>query len=150
MNQRWTKAQTWRHVFRPRILIYTAILLAIVMAMLVSLTLRTPFKVNVVRDRGVMARIVAGGAIENVYQLQVMNATEVTQHYKITAMGLPGLKVTSENVVTVESTQAHKLAVRLEVPFEAATPGTHPIQFQIESLDSPGHLSEKSVFLVPR
>ena len=76
MKNKWTQAQTWRHVFRPRILIYTAILLAIVIAMLVSLTLRTPFKVNVLRDRGVMARIVSGGKIENVYQLQVMNATE--------------------------------------------------------------------------
>jgi cytochrome c oxidase accessory protein FixG len=150
MNNKWTQAQTWRHVFRPRILIYTTILLTIVIAMLVSLTLRTPFKVNVVRDRGVMARIVSGGAIENVYQLQVMNATEATQHYKISAVGLPGLKVTSENVVMVESTQAHKLAVRLQLPFEAAAPGTHPIQFEIESLDSPGHLSEKSVFLVPK
>jgi cytochrome c oxidase accessory protein FixG len=150
MNNKWTQAQTWRHVFRPRILIYTTILLTIVIAMLVSLTLRTPFKVNVVRDRGVMARIVSGGAIENVYQLQVMNATEATQHYKISAVGLPGLKVTSENVVMVESTQAHNLAVRLQLPFEAAAPGTHPIQFEIESLDSPGHLSEKSVFLVPK
>ena len=76
MKNQWTSAQTWRHVFRPRILIYTSILLGIVVAMGVSLALRTPFKVNVVRDRGVMSRIVSGGKIENVYQLQVMNATE--------------------------------------------------------------------------
>jgi cytochrome c oxidase accessory protein FixG len=149
MQRKWTNAQTLRHVFRPRILIYTSILLAIVIAMLVSLTMRTPFKVNVVRDRG-MARIVERGNIENVYQLQVMNATEATQHYKITVTGLPGLEVTSENVVKVESTQERRLAARVQVPFEAAKPGTYPIQFQIESLDSPGHLSEKSVFSVPQ
>jgi polyferredoxin len=137
-------------VFRPRILVYTSILLAIVIAMGVSLTLRTPFKVNVVRDRGVMARIVAGGKIENVYQLQVMNATEALQRYKINAVGVPGLTVASENVVTVESTQANKLVVRVQAPYDAAGPGTHPIQFEIESLDSPGHLTEKSIFMVPR
>ena len=150
MKNKWTPAQTWRHVLRPRILIYTAVLLGIVIAMLVSLTMRTPFKVNVVRDRGVMARVVDGGRIENVYQLQVMNATESDQRYKITVQGLPGLVVASENVVRVESTQARRLAVRVQAPYEAAAPGTHPIEFEIESLDFAGHLSEKSVFMVPR
>uniref|UniRef100_UPI00351D1A97 cytochrome c oxidase accessory protein CcoG n=1 Tax=Rhodoferax sp. TaxID=50421 RepID=UPI00351D1A97 len=150
MNQHWTSAQTWRHVFRPRILIYTSILAVIVVAMLVSLSLRTPFKVDVVRDRGVMARVVSGGKIENVYRLQVMNATEVTQRYQITVTGLPGLMVSSENVVTVDSTQSRWVAVRVQAPFDTATPGSHPIQFEIASLDSPGSLSEKSAFLVPR
>ncbi len=65
MQNKWTKAQTWRHVFRPRVLVYTSILVGIVIAMLVSLATRTQFKVNVVRDRGVMARIVDGGKLEN-------------------------------------------------------------------------------------
>ena len=150
MKQHWTKSQTLRHVLRPRVLVYTSILGAVVLAMLVSLSLRTPFKVDVVRDRGVMARIVSGGNIENVYRLQVMNATESAQHYKITVTGLPGLVVSSENVVMVESTQSRWVAVRVQAPFDTATPGSHPIQFEIASLDSPGNLSEKSVFLVPR
>jgi cytochrome c oxidase accessory protein FixG len=150
MSQHWTQAETLRHVLRPRVLIYSAILGSIVLAMVVSLALRTPFKVNVVRDRGVMAREVAGGKVENVYRLQVMNATEATQHYKITASGLPGLEVASENVVMVPSTEARVVTMRLQVPANSATPGSHPMQFDIESLDLPGHLTEKSVFLMPR
>lgn len=150
MKQGWTQSQTMRHILRPRILIYTAILTSIVVAMVVSLSLRTPFKVNVVRDRGVMARVVNGGKIENVYQLQLMNATESAQRYKITAAGLPGLVVTSENVVSVGSTEARRVAVRVQAPFDVAEPGSHPMQFEIVSLDSPGQLLEKSVFLVPR
>ena len=150
MAQHWTQAQTLRHVLRPRVLIYSAILGGIVLAMVVSLTLRTPFKVNVVRDRGVMAREVSGGKIENVYRLQVMNATEATQHYKITASGLPGLEVASENVVMVPSTEARVVTMRVQLPANSATPGSHPMQFEIESLDVPGHLTEKSVFLMPR
>ena len=150
VSQHWTQAQTLRHVLRPRVLIYTAILAAIVIAMLVSLSLRTPFKVDVVRDRGVMARIVAGGKIENVYRLQFMNATESTQRYKISASGLPGLVVSSENVVTVGSTESRWVAVRVQAPFDAAAPGSHGMQFEIEALDSSDRLSEKSVFLMPR
>ena len=150
IKNKWTEAQTWRHVFRPRILIYSLILAAIVITMVTSLSMRTQFKVNVVRDRGVTARVVAGGKTENVYQLQVMIATETTQRYQITVTGLPGLTVTSDNLVVVQSTQARKLAVRVQAPFEVAGPGSHPIEFQIESLDSPGHLSEKSVFLISK
>jgi cytochrome c oxidase accessory protein FixG len=150
MKNQWTQAQTLRHVFRPRVLIYSSILGAIVLAMLVSLSLRTPFKVDVVRDRGVMARIVGAGNIENVYRLQVMNATESAQRYKISVTGLPGLAVSSETDVLVESTQARWVAVRVQLPYQGAPAGSHPIHFEIQSLDSPGHLTEKSVFLVPR
>jgi cytochrome c oxidase accessory protein FixG len=150
MTQGWSQAQTLRHILRPRILVYTGILAAIVLAMVLSLSMRTLFKVNVVRDRGVMAREVAGGKIENVYRLQIMNATESAQRYKITVAGLPGLVVTSDNVLAVASTEASVIPVRVQAAYDVATPGSHAMQFEIESLDSPGHLTEKSVFLVPR
>ncbi len=150
LSHHWAKSETLQHVFRPRVLVYGAVLTAIVIAMFVSLGLRTPFKVDVVRDRGLMARIVAGGKIENVYRLQVMNATEMTQRYKISASGLPGLFVASEDTVIVGSTESRWVAVRVQAPFDAAAPGSHAMQFEIEALDSTDRLQEKSVFLVPR
>jgi len=150
IKNKWTSAETWRHVFRPRVLVYTSILAGVCIAMLVSLALRTPFKVDVVRDRGVMARIVSGGMIENVYRLQIMNATESEQHYRITVSGLPGLSVASEEEVGVEATQSRWVAVRVQLPYEGAAVGTHPIHFEITARDTSAQLSEKSVFLVPR
>ena len=150
MDQQWTKSQTLRHVLRPRILIYSSILLLIVVAMVVSLTLRTPFKVDVVRDRGVMARIVAKGDVENLYRLQLMNATEQTQTYKITASGLPGLQLTTDDTVEVASTESRWVTVRVVAPFGAAEPGSHVIQFGIESVGTHDKVSEKSSFIVPR
>ena len=150
MDKGWTQSQTLRHVLRPRVLVYTAILGGIVLAMVLSLSMRTLFKVNVVRDRGVMAREVEDGKIENVYRLQVMNATEATQRYKISVDGLPGLEMASEDVVTIASTEARVLAVRVRAPADVAAPGSHPMKFEIQSLDSPGHLTEKSIFMVPR
>jgi cytochrome c oxidase accessory protein FixG len=150
VSQHWTRSQTLRHVLRPRVLIYTAILGTVVLAMVVSLATRTPFKVDVVRDRGALARIVSGGRIENVYRLQVMNATEATQRFHISVEGLPGLEVASENDVVVDSTQARWVAVRVQAPFDAATAGSHPIRFEIAAQDFKGHASEKSVFIIPR
>ena len=148
VKNQWSTSQIMRHVRRPRILVYSGILGAIIGAMLISLMLRTPFRVNVVRDRGVMARIVDGGAIENVYRLQIMNATESAQRYKIVATGLPGIEVGSANVIAVDSTESRAIAVRLRLPREGASPGLHPIVIRIESLDAPGKVLEKSVFFV--
>lgn len=149
ISKGWSQAQTWRHVLRPRVLIYASILLAIVLAMVVSLITRKPFRVDVIRDRGVMARIVEGGKIENVYRLQVMNATESRQHYKVTVSGLPGLAITSENVLTVGAAQSDWLVVRAQLPADSASPGSHAIKFRIYSIDMADHDSEKSTFLVP-
>lgn len=148
--QGWGKSQLLRRIVRPRVLVYTGILLAVTSSMFISLALRSPFKVDVIRDRTSLARIVSGGKIENVYRLQVMNATETTQQYRITATGLPGLVLASEGTVTVDATQARGVPVTLQLPYEAARPGSHEIHFEIESLNSPGHVVEKSVFLVPR
>ena len=150
VNQHWTKGQTLRHVLRPRVLIYSAILGAVVLAMVVSLALRTPFKVDVVRDRGMLARMVEAGRIENVYRLQIMNATEATQNFSIGVEGLPGLVVVSDKDVTIESTQARWVAVRLQLPPDAASPGSHTIHFVIAGPASLGRVVEKSVFIVPR
>ncbi|APW46603.1 cytochrome c oxidase accessory protein CcoG [Rhodoferax antarcticus] len=150
MTNKWTQKQTLRHVFRPRILVYTGILMVIVIAIMVSLATRTPFKVDVVRDRGVMARVVDAGKTENVYRLQVMNATETDQRYRFSVSGLPGLVLTSEDLVSVKSTEARTVPMRIQLPFEGAPAGSHQIQIIIESLDSPGKLVEKTTFLVPK
>src|SRR6476620_1728770 len=65
-----------RRALRPRVLIYLAVLLAIVTAFGVSLGMRTPLKMDVLRDRGAMGRELDDGMIENVYRLQIMNTSE--------------------------------------------------------------------------
>jgi len=148
--QGWGKAQLLRRVFRPRVLIYSAILIAVTVALFASLALRVPFKVDVVRDRASLARIVSGGKIENVYRLQVMNATESTQNYRISANGLPGLVIAGETTISVDATESRWIAVTLQLPYEGASAGSHEIHFEVEALNSPGRVAEKSVFLVPR
>ncbi|MEY3778294.1 MAG: cytochrome c oxidase accessory protein CcoG [Betaproteobacteria bacterium] len=155
MQNKWTASQTLKHIFRPRVLIYTGILLLVVGLLFGSLLTRKSFKVDVVRDRATLARIVSGGNIENVYRLQIMNAAEKRQHFKVTAEGLYELKVlTDSEDLTVESTQSRWVSVRLQVPYDSAVPGSYPVRFTIEASDDNeiGHtqLEEKSVFLIPR
>ena len=142
-------AQMWRRVARPRVLIYTAVLLAVASAVLGSLVLRTPFKVDVVRDRGSIARMVEAGRIENVYRLQVMNASEQQRSYTIKVEGIEGLQMASNDRVEVGAASALWVPVRVQIPPAAAGPGSHPIRFRIIQEGGP-ELLEKAVFLVPR
>jgi polyferredoxin len=104
-----------------------------------------------VRDRATLARIVDGDKIENVYRLQIMNATELQQVYTLTAKGLPGLELmvdTPDGKATVEAAQSLWVPVRLRAPYGVDKPGSHEIHFHIQSRS--GELKEKSVFMVPR
>ncbi len=139
-----------RRVLRPRVLLYTAILLALTTAMMATLAMRTPLKVDVVRDRAALARIVAGGKLENVYRLQVMNATEEPQRYRIAAEGLEGLVLASDEEVHVGPAESRWVAVRLQIPYGSAEAGSHAIHFDIGTVGGDAHVREKSVFLVPR
>ncbi len=151
MDKGWTTAQMIRRAFRPRVLVYSAILLTITLAVMVSLFMRTPLRVDVIRDRGALARQVEQGRIENVFRLQVMNATEETQRYTISVSGLPGIGIASDSQVEVLPTEVRSAVLRVQVPPDAAPTGSHPIKFEIRSLgDKPVSVIEKAVFLVPR
>ncbi len=147
---KWGATRIWRRVLRPRILIYSALLGVVCLALLWSLMARVPLKVDVVRDRTALSRIVAGGRLENVYRLQIMNATEQPQRYRIAAAGLEGLAVASDAEVLVGPTESRWVAVRLQIPYGSAEAGSHPIEFRIADEPGHAHVEEKSVFLVPR
>ena len=149
--QGWTRDQMIRHAFRPRVLVYSAVLGLITLAVFVSLFLRTPLKVDVIRDRGALARVVEQGLIENVFRLQVMNATESTQRYLISVEGLDGIGIASETEVDVLPTEVRSAAVRVQIPPNAAPPGSHPIRFTVRSSGADvARVVEKAVFIVPR
>jgi cytochrome c oxidase accessory protein FixG len=151
MEQGWDTKQMLKRAMRPRVLVYSAILLGITAAVGVSLYLRTPLRVDVMRDRGSLARMVEQGRIENVYRLQIMNATEETQRYAISVSGLPGITLDPVTEVEVLPTEVRSAAVRVQIPPGTAATGSHPIQFDIRSTgDEVARVTEKAAFLVPR
>ena len=148
--QGWTQSQIARRVMRPRVLIYSSVLIVLCVVMLTSLISRTPLKVDIVRDRVALSRIVAGGKLENIYRLQIMNATETPQRYRIDARGLDGLEVASEPEVDIDAAQSRWVVVRLQIPYGSASPGSHAVKFDVAAIGGGAKLTEKSVFLVPR
>ena len=150
VEQGWAKSKILRKVLRPRVLIYTVVLIGLSIATVVSMSLRQPLKVDVIRDRASLARIVGGGKLENTYRLQIMNATETPQKYHVRVHGLEGIELVEGNVVVVPATDTVGLPVRVQIPYGSASSGSHPIIFDVDAESEKGMVSERSVFLVPR
>ena len=148
----------WKRALRPRTMIYAAIVLVIAALFAGSLAMRNPLKVDVMRDRGVLAREAAPGVIENVYRLQLMNTDEKPRRYVISAVGMPGLEVLGvQQPVALAGLATRLLPLRLQLPVEATAPGadlqpgTHPIEFVVRAVDDTKVVRhEKSAFIIPR
>jgi cytochrome c oxidase accessory protein FixG len=158
LTQGLDRSQMLARVLRPRVLVYSAALLGISGLFFGSLALRSPFRVDVVRDRASLAREVEDGRIENVYRLQLMNATESPQRYRITVDGLPHARLGLAQPVTVAPAAAQWLPVSVQIPHDEAQQlgaGVHPIRFEVERIaDGEAQpakpVREKSTFVVPR
>ncbi|EUJ10418.1 cytochrome c oxidase accessory protein FixG [Methylophilaceae bacterium 11] len=150
MEQPQLSTSILRKVLRPRVLIYSAILLVVSIGLVVSLAVRTPFKVDVVRDRGVMARFTSDGHIENVYRLQITNTTESAHDYKITVDGIEQLSVIGQSTVKVNPASEQMFPISLQLPDGKITSGTHPIRFTIKATYLHALVVEESMFYVPR
>ena len=150
MANKWDTAQILKRLRRPRILVYTGLLLAICLLWLGSLAMRQPFKVDIVRDRGTLARILPGGLLENVYRIQIMNASAMPQTFTLSPQGLDGIKLASESKIEVPAAQSRWVALRLDIPYGSQKSGSHTIELSIQSDMDGRALIEKTVFYVPR
>ncbi|MDP2708050.1 MAG: cytochrome c oxidase accessory protein CcoG [Burkholderiales bacterium] len=149
LRGKYPERQIARQALRPRTLIYSAVLLAVVTAFFAALYLRVPLKVNVIRDRAVLVRETGGGLLENVYRLQVINTTEQSRRFVVTASGIDGLQLIAQQPVTVPAAGARTLPVALRIDPAITSPGSHPVRFHIQdSADARVRADEKSVFYV--
>ena len=162
MRQHLGRSSMLRRVFRPRVIGYSAVLVLITLALMISLFRRDSFKVDVVRDRGALARVVEDGWVENVYRLQLMNTTESAQRFRVQAKGLSEMVIDVPAVVVVDPAAGKWVPVSVRVPPQVAAQagaGSHAIQFEVSLINdsaTPGAknggttLLEKSTFMVPR
>ena len=150
MAQHLGKKEILSHIVRPRILLYTAILALILGLCAWFLAHRIPLKVDVIRDRSVLAREAEDGRIENVYMLQIMNTEERAHRYRITVDGLPGAEIAGEAEVDAPAAALTSFNTVVRVPPEAGKSGSNQIYFEIVATENPAiHLREKASFLLP-
>ena len=162
MLEKMDNKKARHYIFRPRVLIYISIMTVLMTAFVASLILRNPLRVDVMRDRGALAREIEGTKIENIYRLQIMNASENVMQVKVVAKGLPDIQVLDSqgqlvNQLSVSPASNLLLPVKVRVGIEDVQKGAHPIHFEIRAEEVGAHASgamreriEKSSFIVPR
>lgn len=161
-----------KSLLRPRVLIYSTLMLVLVVIFIGSLATRTTLRVDVIRDRGMLGREVAGGLIENVYRIQLINASEQPLVLSLGVEGVPGMSVSladrssiplagsqqgelvqSASQITVPRASNRLIAVVVRAPAEGAKPGPQPIKFITKSLGADGavltEINEASSFIFP-
>lgn len=145
-----TRKEIISHIVRPRILLYTVILVFITGLAAWFLANRIPLKVDIIRDRSVLAREADDGRIENVYMLQIMNTEERPHRYKLTVDGLPGAEIAGESEVDGNAAALTSFNTVVRVPPDAGKTGSNPIHFEIVALDNTDiKVREKASFLLP-
>ena len=151
MAKSWSPREITARVLRPRVLIYTGLLALIVAGFSVTLAMRTPLKMDVIRDRGAMGREVEDGMIENVYRLQVMNTSERAHTFRIGVSGIDTIRLVSPAEVRIEGASTRAVPVLVRIDDATGKPGSNPIAFALQALDEPGlRVEEKAVFIVPK
>ena len=152
MLGRWSSAQIFRHTLRPRVLIYSAVLLVIVSVFFGTLFTRTPFKMDVIRDRGAMGREVENGMIENVYRLQIMNTDEDMHHFRLSVEGIDSIHLDgAAEEIELGSTESRAVPVRVRVDPGNGEKGSNKIWFTLQVTDGDEEaIKEKAVFFIPR
>ena len=152
MLGRWSSAQIFRHTLRPRVLIYSAVLLVIVSVFFGTLFTRTPFKMDVIRDRGAMGREVENGMIENVYRLQIMNTDEDMHHFRLSVEGIDSIHLDgAADEIELGPTESRAVPVRVRVDAGVGQKGSNKIWFTLQVTDGDElAIKEKAVFFIPR
>ncbi len=159
LDNGWSRSTLVKRVMRWRTAIYGGALLIGASAFAFNLMTRAPFRVDIIRDRGVMARMVDDGVIENVYRLHIMNSTEQPQRYRVDVSaehGVYGMKVDNAQTILLAPSENRDVSVRIRLDASVAANLAGqivPISMGIEQLGAYGQavrVIEKSTFVVPR
>ena len=136
INGKYTDSGILSHMLRPRTLIYSVVLLAIVSTFSITLFNRVPLRVDAIRDR-IAIRETAEGWIENVYRLQIINMDDKPHRFVISVSGLPGIKI-ADNALTnaIGPLQNQDAVVRLQLDPSQAKKPANPVSFVVQAEDN--------------
>jgi len=149
LQQHLTPRAMLARSLRPRVLVYTAVLLTIVIAIGIALYTRVPLKVDVIRDRASLSREIEGRWVENIYRLQIMNTQERPHRFVIRASGIETLQVVDEGAVDIPGAATRMVPIRLRVDAGRLPPASHKIEFEVSAADDAAIAArERSIFLV--
>ena len=139
---------------RPRVWVYTAILVAAISGIVYGLSSLNAIDLKVLHERSPLYVTLSDGSIQNKYTLKMLNKMPEPLMVRISASGPDGLDlVGADEPVHIHEGGVTPAVVFVKVPKKSLTGEREPIVFQVEATRPNGQVvkSERiSVFIGPR
>lgn len=152
---RYTTEHSMHHektkILRPRIILYATLLSILFTAFIIAIAMRTPLAVDILRDRGVLYRVVDAEHVQNVYNFKLMNKSKVPQTYQISVSGIQA-ELNYDKTQSVLPGELGNMAVTLTAKASELKNAIQAIEFTIRT-DVAGKIvsvEEDSRFFSPR
>ena len=136
LNGKYTDQQFLSRLLRPRVAVYTLILLITAGAMIATLAMRSPIRLDIIRDRTTLVKATEDGWLENLYQVQIVNTDERPHTFSVNVDGLPGIRLVPAQTITVPAGSTHELPVSVRVEPQNAPAGSSRITFTLSATDN--------------
>ncbi|MCL7945825.1 cytochrome c oxidase accessory protein CcoG [Marinobacter sp. ATCH36] len=120
-------------LLRPRTFGYGFVLLLMMAAITFTIATRIPAQLDVLRDRGALFSFNGEGRVENTYTLKIANMSEVPQTFGISVSGMEGIRILTQDTVTVASSENLSLPTVVDVAPEVISESNNDIMFRLES-----------------
>ena len=124
------------HVIRPRIMVYGALLLTIILGTLWSMANRVPLRADLIRDRNALYRELPGDLIENVYTLKITNMDDAPHSYRLVSVDNDLVEIDLDRPLELAAEEVAAIIVRLRIP-KSAGKGVQSIDLELESVENP-------------
>ena len=141
------------HVFRPRFFGYSFALITMMILLAYAVFSRTPFELDIERDRGRLYQVTVNDTITNAYTLKLMNMSNEPHEYLISVEGLKGVNIIGKTDWALDVNQLKEVTLNLEIDPEVTKTKASKtdIEFVITDAATGEEVTrEESRFIAPR
>ncbi|MCL4113576.1 UNVERIFIED_CONTAM: hypothetical protein GTU68_001009 [Idotea baltica] len=138
------------HILRPRILVYGAVLTALIIGLTYSIATRELVLAKFIHDRNGLFTKLDDGSIENAYSLRLVNKTDIEHNFKVLELKPDYLNIDQDSF-KLGAGENNVFAVRLQKkPFSGIKKAVDKVTLKIQAVDDPSiKTTLEAKFLAP-
>jgi len=134
---------------RPRVIIYLAISLASILAIVYGLASIPALEMHVVHERQPLYVKMSDGSIQNTYTIKILNKLPEELDVKVIIEGVAGAEIIDlPDVLTLKSAKVVPYTIRIKWQQSGMTGENVPVIFKVEALNDPNITEEYESFFV--
>jgi cytochrome c oxidase accessory protein FixG len=142
----------WKHVFRPRTILYTTLWSLVGVALVVALFMRSDIEATVAPVRNPTFVTLSDGSIRNTYDVRLRNKHGTDRPFQISVKGHPALRVQLEGTpygavtVPADSTQLQRVYIVAAAGSDPANSERWDIRLWVEDTSNGDRVYKDTIF----